>query len=365
MDETQYEYHSNVKEFFPMRETVKGRKQFSKKISGAAGLLATASAGILAAAVTLLLLFCNTTEIGASYVSFRTTVCNAKDATQIFYYVLPYETVSQNMEIHRILHGRPTGPDTEGLFLRNAVASGPVSSGRETFRVDGLEPNTRYVIVFFDANPDGQRILNILEFTTGDPGLPEEPPTPVETIPSPPTEETSAPTETVPETTEETEPETTEETQPETVPETTEPPYRPPVYIPPEPTTPPPTETVPPPTETVPPEDLPQSDPITVEGPIRLSDGRTWYRISTEIDMKGYAFSGVEVRLEKGDEYNNGVEFGWDQPNDRTLTVSGQVYLEVETSVQIIVYYDRNGTIAEVSSEPVLLTLFENPDAEM
>ena len=93
------EYHNNVEEYFPINDPVKGKRNFNRKSAGAVGVMLTASAGIIAAALTLLLLFCSATAVSPSSASFQTTVCNADDSTQIHYYVVPYDAVSQNPEI--------------------------------------------------------------------------------------------------------------------------------------------------------------------------------------------------------------------------------------------------------------------------
>ena len=70
------EYHNNVEEYFPINDPVKGKRNFNRKSAGAVGVMLTASAGIIAAALTLLLLFCSATAVSPSSASFPTTVCN-------------------------------------------------------------------------------------------------------------------------------------------------------------------------------------------------------------------------------------------------------------------------------------------------
>ena len=329
------EYHNNVEEYFPINDPVKGKRNFNRKSAGAVGVMLTASAGIIAAALTLLLLFCSATAVSPSSASFQTTVCNADDSTQIHYYVVPYDAVSQNPEIRGLLRGGNAGMDTAKLVLDKAVASGAVSAGSDAFQVDGLEPGTRYYIVFFNSDPDGVRFLNAFEFATKGPNSNEKLPGPGMTGPAMQQGGTSsapAPME---------KPKPTEEPKPTEAPQ-------PPYYYP-----------EPPREEPAPPSsNLPQGNGIDILAKELLSDLRTRFTISTVMNMKGYSIVDAFVRV-TDDSAGGYDEITWEE-NGTDATVTAVVYLSAQTSVQIVaVYDDQNGGTAEVSSQSADLVPFD------
>ena len=329
------EYHNNVEEYFPINDPVKGKRNFNRKSAGAVGVMLTASAGIIAAALTLLLLFCSATAVSPSSASFQTTVCNADDSTQIHYYVVPYDAVSQNPEIRGLLRGGNAGMDTAKLVLDKAVASGAVSAGSDAFQVDGLEPGTRYYVVFFNSDPDGVQFLNAFEFSTKGPDSNVKLPGPGMTEPAMQQGGTSsapAPTE---------KPKPTEEPKPTEAPQ-------PPYYYP-----------EPPREEPAPPSsNLPQGNGIDILAKELLSDLRTRFTISTVMNMKGYSIVDAFVRV--ADDSAGGYdEIIWEE-NGTDATVTAVVYLSAQTSVQIVaVYDDQNGGTAEVSSQSADLVPFD------